>query len=85
MHFDEIAAAMDGCGNQEVAKLFRQLAGFSRLHLAEAKSRAGAIDCESGDSRLNMCGPITRRRSARLCGLAIRRFAGGCIEGGVAG
>ncbi len=44
IHFDEIAAAMEVCGNQEVGKLFRQLAGFSRLHLAEAKSRAGSID-----------------------------------------
>jgi Rubrerythrin len=38
------AAAMEGCGNQEVSKLFRQLAAFSRLHLDEAKSRAGTID-----------------------------------------
>jgi len=44
VHFDELAAAMEDCGNQEVAKLFRQLAGFSRLHLAQAKSRAGGID-----------------------------------------
>lgn len=44
VHFDELAAAMEDCGNQEVAKLFRQLAGFSRLHLAQAKSRAGEID-----------------------------------------
>jgi rubrerythrin/ferredoxin len=44
VHFDELAAAMEACGNQEVAKLFRQLAGFSRLHLAKAKARAGSID-----------------------------------------
>ena len=44
IHFDKLAGEMEGCGNQEVAKLFRQLAGFSRLHLAEAKSRAGSID-----------------------------------------
>jgi rubrerythrin len=44
LHFDEIAAAMEDCDNQEVAKLFRQLAGFSRLHLAEVKSRAGSLD-----------------------------------------
>jgi rubrerythrin/ferredoxin len=44
IHFDELGTAMEDCGNQEVAKLFRQLAGFSRLHLAEAKSRAGSID-----------------------------------------
>ncbi|MFY9627669.1 MAG: 2Fe-2S iron-sulfur cluster-binding protein [Methylocystis sp.] len=44
IHFDELAAEMEGCGNHEVGKLFRQLAGFSRLHLAEAKSRAGSLD-----------------------------------------
>jgi rubrerythrin len=44
IHFDEIAASMAAVGNQEVASLFRQLAGFSRLHYAEAKSRAGSID-----------------------------------------
>jgi rubrerythrin/ferredoxin len=44
VHFDELAVGMENCGNQEVAKLFRQLAGFSRLHLAEAKWRAGSID-----------------------------------------
>jgi rubrerythrin/ferredoxin len=44
LHFDRLAAAMAGVGNQEVAKLFAQLAGFSRLHLAEVKSRAGSID-----------------------------------------
>ena len=44
IHFDELAVAMEQCGNQEVAKLFAQLAGFSRLHLAEARSRAGTID-----------------------------------------
>ncbi|MGO8845325.1 MAG: ferritin family protein [Methylocella sp.] len=44
VHYDELAAEMEACGNQDVAKLFRQLASFSRLHLAEAKSRAGSID-----------------------------------------
>jgi ferredoxin/rubrerythrin len=44
VHFDEIAASMEACGNQEVGKLFRQLAGFSRLHLAEATARAGTLD-----------------------------------------
>jgi rubrerythrin/ferredoxin len=43
-HFDIIAAKMDDHGNTEVATLFRQLAAFSRLHLAEAKSRAANID-----------------------------------------
>ncbi|MGJ4931940.1 2Fe-2S iron-sulfur cluster-binding protein [Bradyrhizobium sp. HKCCYLS2038] len=44
LHFDIIAAKMEEHGNTEVAALFRQLAGFSRLHLAEAKSRAANID-----------------------------------------
>ncbi|MBK8177117.1 MAG: 2Fe-2S iron-sulfur cluster binding domain-containing protein [Rhodospirillales bacterium] len=43
-HFDELAESMDGCGNKEVAELFRQLAGYSRLHLQDAKERASAID-----------------------------------------
>ncbi len=46
IHFDELATAMESCGNEEVGKLFRQLAGFSRLHLAEAKKRAGALDLD---------------------------------------
>ncbi len=44
IHYDGLADEMASVGNEEVAALFRQLAGFSRLHLAEAKSRAGTID-----------------------------------------
>jgi len=44
IHFDQLAASMATCGNAEVAALFRQLAGFSRLHLAEAQARAGKVD-----------------------------------------
>ncbi|NVN86983.1 MAG: 2Fe-2S iron-sulfur cluster binding domain-containing protein [Rhodopseudomonas sp.] len=44
LNYDELAAAMTKVGNLEVAKLFKQLADFSRLHLAEVKSRAGSID-----------------------------------------
>jgi rubrerythrin/ferredoxin len=44
LHFDELAEKMETCCNGEVAKLFRQLAGFSRLHLGEAQKRASAID-----------------------------------------
>ena len=46
IHFDELSAAMQKVGNQAVAKLFAQLAAFSRLHLAEAQKRAGAIDAD---------------------------------------
>ncbi|HUO54380.1 MAG TPA: 2Fe-2S iron-sulfur cluster-binding protein [Rhodoblastus sp.] len=44
IHFDGLAAAMEQCGNAEVGKLFRQLAGYSRLHLKEAKDRAKGKD-----------------------------------------
>ncbi len=44
IHFDELASAMEQVGNTEVARLFAQLAGFSRLHLAEALRRAASID-----------------------------------------
>ena len=44
IHYDQLGAAMEKVGNAEVAKLFRQLADYSRLHLEEAKRRAGAID-----------------------------------------
>jgi rubrerythrin/ferredoxin len=44
IHYDELGAAMEACGNKEVAALFRDLAGYSRLHLAQAKARAGSID-----------------------------------------
>ncbi len=44
LHFDKLSASMEACGNHEVAKLFAQLAGFSRLHLAEARKRAAATD-----------------------------------------
>ncbi len=40
VHFDGLAAGMEACGNGEVGKLFRQLAGYSRLHLKEAQKRA---------------------------------------------
>ena len=43
-HFDELGQSMEECGNQEVAQLFRQFAGYSRLHLLEARSRAAAVD-----------------------------------------
>jgi len=39
IHFEQLAAAMQACGNDDVAALFGQLAGYSRLHLAEAQAR----------------------------------------------
>ncbi len=44
IHYEELAAAMETCGNHRVATLFRQLGNFSRRHLAEAKARAGSVD-----------------------------------------
>ena len=44
IHFDQLGAAMAAVGNAEVSQLFHQLAGYSRLHLEQAKSRAKAYD-----------------------------------------
>lgn len=41
LRFDELAEACTTFGNAEVATFFRKMAEFSRLHLAEAKARAG--------------------------------------------
>ncbi|MBN9424468.1 MAG: rubrerythrin [Candidatus Accumulibacter sp. 66-26] len=39
--FDELADAMQTCGNAEVEAFFRQMADYARLHLKEAMARAG--------------------------------------------
>ena len=39
--FGELADAMQEAGNREVAKLFRQLSDYSKLHLADARARSG--------------------------------------------
>lgn len=39
VHFEQLAAAMQAVGNNDVAALFGQLAGYSRLHLAEAQAK----------------------------------------------
>lgn len=39
VHFEELADFMQACGNDDVAALFRQLGGYSRLHLEEAKAK----------------------------------------------
>lgn len=44
VHFDELAAAMRTHGNLDVALLFSQLAGYSRMHLAEARGRCVKYD-----------------------------------------
>lgn len=42
--FGELADVMQSAGNAETAKLFRQLSDYSRLHLGDAKARAGYRD-----------------------------------------
>lgn len=39
LHFEQLAEAMNACGNGDVAALFAQLGGYSRRHLAEAQAR----------------------------------------------
>ncbi len=43
-HFEQLAEAMKACGNADVETLFRQLGGYSRLHLAEAKAKCTRHD-----------------------------------------
>ncbi|MGE4431449.1 MAG: ferritin family protein [Sphingobium sp.] len=42
--FGQLAVAMETSGNRAVAKLFHQLAEYSRMHLADAQARAGFRD-----------------------------------------
>ncbi|MGE4172156.1 MAG: ferritin family protein [Methylocystis sp.] len=42
--YGQLADAMESCGNHEVSELFRRLADYSRLHLAEARARGGFRD-----------------------------------------
>lgn len=44
IHFDDLAEAMAGCGNDEVADLFRKLSTYSRLHRDEVKALLGDRD-----------------------------------------
>lgn len=44
LHFEHLAESMAACGNAEVAALFRQLGGYSRLHLQEARAKCQAYD-----------------------------------------
>ena len=43
IHFEKLGAAMEACGNPDVAALFQRLGGYSRLHLAEAKAKSAAL------------------------------------------
>jgi rubrerythrin len=44
LRFDQLADAMETMGNREVMELFRRLAEYSRLHLTDARARAGFRD-----------------------------------------
>lgn len=44
MRFGQLADAMATNGNPQVSKLFRRLADYSRLHLSDARARAGFRD-----------------------------------------
>jgi len=44
IHYDELAVAMEACENEAVAKLFRDMARYSRIHLQQARERAKSID-----------------------------------------
>lgn len=39
-HFDQLAKSMAKCGNADVAQLFEQLGGYSRLHFEEARAKS---------------------------------------------
>jgi rubrerythrin/ferredoxin len=49
IHFEKLADAMQACGNADVSALFRQLGGYSRLHLEEAKAK-----CEQQDVLISL-------------------------------
>jgi len=42
--YEELVSAMQTAGNRELQQFFARMAHFSRLHLAEASSRAGFRD-----------------------------------------
>lgn len=46
VHFEKLGRNMSECGNADVAQLFFELAGYSRMHLAEAKARIQAHDVQ---------------------------------------
>jgi rubrerythrin/ferredoxin len=44
LHYESLAKSMEACGNADVAKLFAQLAGYSRMHLEEARAKCQKRD-----------------------------------------
>ena len=49
IHYEELSADMEARGNADIAKLFKQLGEYSRMHLAEAKAK-----CERYDAKLEL-------------------------------
>jgi rubrerythrin/ferredoxin len=45
-HYDGLAKAMESCGNADVAGLFQRLAGYSRMHLEEARAKCSRRNVE---------------------------------------
>jgi len=44
LHYEELSANMEECGNTDVAALFKQLGKYSRMHLEEAKAKCTRYD-----------------------------------------
>ncbi len=44
IHYEQLAASMEACGNLDVAALFNDLGRYSRLHLAEAQAKCSRND-----------------------------------------
>lgn len=44
LRFGQLADAMDSYGNKDVGRIFRKLSDYSRMHLGEARARAGFRD-----------------------------------------
>ena len=49
IHYEELSADMEARGNSDIAKLFKQLGEYSRMHLAEAKAK-----CKRYDAKLEL-------------------------------
>ena len=47
VHYEKLAKAMEDCGNADVANLFQRLAGYSRMHLEEARAKCTRRNVET--------------------------------------
>lgn len=46
IHYEELSADMEARGDTDLAKLFKQLGEYSRMHLAEAKAKCKRLDAK---------------------------------------